>query len=375
MDSLASFFNTSEDLNLPFVVYRKPGEDKVFSFSQKDASLYTVKGFDEEGFVFAPFDTKCAPILFPASHCKKQEFYFKEDIGSLLKKEVQSSEEERQRHVQLVKEGIKAIHESEMQKVVLSRKHTERLQSGATTLKTFQRLLSTYTNAFVYCWYHPKIGLWMGATPETLLSVKNRRLETMALAGTQAYIEGKDPIWGHKEKEEQALVTKSIVENLAPLVDQELSIKGPFTSRAGSLVHLKTEISAPINLTKLSLQKVVHSLHPTPAICGLPKEQAQEFINQMEGYDRGFYTGYLGELNCKEIKTRPSSRRNEENRAYKSVHTTTSLFVNLRCMQWVGVDEAHIYVGGGITAGSEPESEWLETENKMAIMYAILETD
>ncbi len=374
MDSLASFFDTTQEFNLPFVVYRKPNEDRVLSFCQKNASLYAVKDFDEEGFVFAPFDTKCPPILFPTSHCNKQEFDFIEEVSSLPKKKVQSSEEERQRHLQLVKEGIKAIQGSEMQKVVLSRKHIEKIQSGTTSLKTFKRLLNTYPNAFVYCWYHPKVGLWMGATPETLLSVKNRRLETMALAGTQTYVGQENVTWGHKEKEEQALVTQSIVENLSPLVDQGLSINGPFTSRAGSLLHLKTEISAPVDLTKLSLKKVIASLHPTPAICGFPKELAQQFIAQKEGYDRSFYTGYLGELNYKETKTRSSSRRNVENRAYKSIHTTSSLFVNLRCMQWIGA-EAHIYVGGGITAGSMPESEWLETENKMATMYAILDTE
>jgi isochorismate synthase len=95
---------------------------------------------------------------------------------------------------------------------------------------------------------------------------------------------------------------------------------------------------------------LIDALHPTPAVCGLPKESAKEFILENEGYDRSFYTGFLGEL---------------------SVENRSNLFVNLRCMQ---VKDAtyYIYIGGGITSASVPEKEWEETVAKSKVMLRVL---
>jgi len=95
-------------------------------------------------------------------------------------------------------------------------------------------------------------------------------------------------------------------------------------------------------------------LHPTPAVCGLPKNEAKSFILENENYDRKYYTGFLGELN---------SDVNGIN--------TSSLYVNLRCME-IAKDEAIIYVGGGITKDSIPEKEWEETVRKTATMKKVL---
>ena len=83
-------------------------------------------------------------------------------------------------------------------------------------------------------------------------------------------------------------------------------------------------------------------LHPTPAVCGLPKKEAFEFIQENEGYDRGFYAGYLGI---------DSQRRTKE------------YFVNLRSAEFCQ-NQIKIYVGGGVTAESNPQKEWEETELK-----------
>jgi isochorismate synthase len=91
-------------------------------------------------------------------------------------------------------------------------------------------------------------------------------------------------------------------------------------------------------------------LHPTPAVCGLPKDKSKAFILDNENYDRTFYTGFLGELN---------------------VEDQTDLFVNLRCMEISG-SQAHLYMGCGITKESIPEKEWEESCNKSATMKRVL---
>ena len=98
------------------------------------------------------------------------------------------------------------------------------------------------------------------------------------------------------------------------------------------------------------MENLINSLHPTPAICGIPKSVATDFILKYEGYNRAYYSGYLGELN---------------------MNDSTNLFVNLRCMQ-IENNMAAIYVGGGITNESIPENEWLETVSKSEIMKKVL---
>jgi isochorismate synthase len=139
--------------------------------------------------------------------------------------------------------------------------------------------------------------------------------------------------------------------------------------KAGNLWHIKTSVSGSMDHT--CLKEIVDALHPTPAVCGLPKNAAKEFILKNEGYERQFYTGFLGELNLKEDVRRPSTRKNQENRAYRTIKNRTSLFVNLRCMQLSG-NTVNVYVGGGITNRSVPEKEWQETLDKSSTMLNIV---
>ena len=103
------------------------------------------------------------------------------------------------------------------------------------------------------------------------------------------------------------------------------------------------------------MKEIVQLLHPTPAVCGLPKEIAKEFIIENEPYDRGFYTGFLGELNC----------------SFTNKKASSDLFVNLRCME-IKNSQAHLYMGCGITKDSIPEKEWEESVNKSMTMKMVL---
>jgi isochorismate synthase len=274
-------------------------------------------------------------------------------------------------HEDLVQKGIDAIKEGKLRKVVLSR--TESVQHQLKVIGIFKNMLKKYNTAFVYLWFHPETGAWLGATPETLLQVERNKFRTMALAGTQAFQESTNVEWGEKEKEEQQIVTDAILENLQELSSGSGSIKAskPYSARAGNLLHLRTDISGTFNSDSFNLHDLIKALHPTPAVCGLPKEPAKKFILENEGYDREFYTGFLGELNLKTETKRNSNRRNQENQAYASISKQTSLYVNLRCIK-LEAGVANLFVGGGITAGSNPSLEWEETVNKSHTMKAVL---
>ncbi|MGJ8592341.1 MAG: chorismate-binding protein [Aquaticitalea sp.] len=362
---------------LPFVAYKKPNEFQLQSMYQSNSKLNLVVDFTESGFVFAPFDTTEKAILildtitqkvkFDSSHISQFDTFLKDTVPS---------ETQKQFHIDLVQKAIATIQKNEFQKVVVSRSESIGL-SEVDPISIFKKLLYTYPSAFVYCWYHPKVGLWLGATPETLVNVEGNRLTTMALAGTQKYVDAEDVMWPQKEKEEQQFVTDFIVKSLRSSVGGLQALKNDIhiskleTVKAGNLLHLKTEIRANLKPETLRLKQILNNLHPTPAVCGLPKENAKQFILKNENYNREFYTGFLGELNLKEKKSRNINRRNVENNAYLTVKNVSNLYVNLRCVQ-LKDNEAIIYVGGGITKDSVPENEWEETVSKSQVIKSIL---
>ncbi|MDX1753914.1 MAG: chorismate-binding protein [Salinimicrobium sediminis] len=384
----AEFFDRLEGQyasGLPFVAYRKPilngNKNEVTAILQQDEQLYHSKDFTESGFVFAPFDTSGKAILFPENASEKlifEQLVPEEVPAPVTFQKGEISGEKKSTHIELVTKAVEALKAGEMEKVVLSRREEVELKEKD-PLKLFRDLLITYPTAFVYCWYHPKVGCWLGATPETLLKVEGSRFKTMALAGTQKYSGTIDVEWGEKEKQEQQFVTDSIVENLKASGVEDLEISEPYTARAGNLLHLRTDINGKIPNSKFqipkdnpgSAEKIISALHPTPAVCGLPREKANEFILSEENYDREFYTGFLGELNLQKNVQRSRTRRNVENLAYRAVKKETDLYVNLRCMQ-IKDGTAILYIGGGITKDSVPEDEWQETVNKAETMKKVL---
>ncbi|HXJ98205.1 MAG TPA: chorismate-binding protein [Gelidibacter sp.] len=371
--------------NLPFVAYRKPNTTTIKAMLQHNDALYSLVDFSESGFVFAPFDSREVTYIMPLEHSKIIDVEFVADDlleHDIHKKSVSAnvvnvnSEVDKQSHIKRVVDCIETIKSGICSKIVLSRREQlEYLENDPITI--FKRLLHRYPTAFVYIWYHPKVGLWLGATPETLLSITGNQLKTMALAGTQSFEGSTEVVWEEKEREEQQIVTDFIVEGLKSAVDNSeglhntIKVFGPKTVQAGNLLHLLTEISMPLKPEPQLLKSILDAIHPTPAVCGFPKERAKTYIIDNEGYPREFYSGFMGELNVKETISRNTNRRNVENNAYGSQKTVTHLYVNLRCMQ-IKDQELYIYVGGGITKDSNAEAEWSETVHKSIIIKSVL---
>lgn len=369
---LEDFFKKMSDqftAELPFVAYRKPNSVEVKALFQLDNVLYKTDRFEDAGFVFSPFNSENDSILIPLNYSEvivtKNESLVTVESSQ---NKFTSSKAQKTEHLSIVNKAIKSIGDTGLQKVIISRKETVAI-NDTQPIEIFKRLLSTYKTAFVYFWYHPKVGLWLGATPETLLKLDGHRFSSMALAGTQVYQDSLDVEWGSKEKEEQQLVTNFIENNLTPFSDA-LTVSDTLTSKAGNLLHLKTNISGLLK-PAYGLTHLISALHPTPAICGLPREIAKIFILKNETYDRTFYAGFLGELNLETERSSRSSKRNIENRAYTIKRKQTELFVNLRCMQLQN-KKAIIYVGGGITKDSISENEWEETVSKTVVMKTVL---
>ena len=351
----------------PFVIYRKPDESIIHGMIQKDKHLELVSDFESSGFIMAPFKKSDKAVLISNDNaerytCTYESIQVREWSITQSPAYADQVYQKKEAHLSLVKKGKKFIIDDHAMKVVLSRKELVPL-SEFDSMSVFHQLISKYSSAFVYIWFHPDIGLWAGASPETLLRTRGPVFRTMALAGTKKY-EGKtDVSWDQKELKEQQLVTDHIVEALE---GSNFVVGQTYTKKAGNLLHICTEIGGRLQPND-SITGLIEKLHPTAAVCGFPKLEAEKFIHSKEGYDRSFYTGFLGELNLTGAKRPP-------NKTDGLPLVESNLFVNLRCMQIIKEPgyQSILYVGGGITADSDPESEWQETVEKSHVMRSVI---
>jgi len=254
-----------------------------------------------------------------------------------------------------VEEAVKEIQEGTFEKVVLSRYQDEQLPEDFNAWNFFQKITNSYPNAFCSLAFVPGYGIWIGATPELLLSNNADRFQTVSLAGTKSLQKDQnlnEIAWTQKEIEEQAFVSRYIINCFKRIRLREFYEHGPKTIQAGNLAHLKTEfqvLHSEVGFEGLA-EQMLDLLHPTSAVCGMPIEQTKPWISTIENYDREFYSGFLGPVNFQ---------------------SSTDLFVNLRCMK-VDHDKIRFYAGAGITEDSTPMKELEETELKMNILKSLL---
>lgn len=254
--------------------------------------------------------------------------------------EVSSTTEEE--HIERVAATVQKIKEENLRKVVIARR--EQILADFEVNELFNNLCEAYPKAVVYALLDDG-KLWMGATPETLLTADEHAVYTMALAGTRL---PDGPEFTEKEYDEQRAVTESIEQTLLELGSTKVVGKGPVPIQAGPVEHLITRIEASLPEFGKSADWA-RALHPTPAVSGFPKSEAMDIIREVEDFNRSLYAGYIG-------------WESAENARY---------YVNLRCME-VGKNRINLYAGGGITALSDPKSEWNETVNKLKTLKAVI---
>lgn len=223
----------------------------------------------------------------------------------------------------------------------------------------FRLLCSAYPDAAVFAFSTPQSGLWIGASPELLLSRNGEKITTMALAGTRP--SGEIGEWDYKNKEEQQLVADFITDSFLEFgIHLPAKLPQPKVRKAGPVEHLCTDICG-VAPARLDLRRFLTRLSPTPALCGSDRATSLRILSSAESHSRGFYGGYFGFVS--------SSER-------------FNLYVNLRSMclasglsesnEFGPTAKAAIYVGGGITGLSQAESEWEETERKSATTVSLI---
>ena len=336
---------------LTFAAFRRPGMP-VTIWAQRDPGMETVDGSllleVNDVFLVAPFLLDPERIAMIRSDIDLSFGDLGSDISALFEcagtgpgigsLTLATRHEDYLESVSLAKQ---VIANGGLQKVVLSRTTRTALEQEA-LVPLFLGALEERPFAFVALMNTPLHGTWMGASPERLVLEEEDHVRVDALAGTMATDHApSDPAeWGEKERAEQQIVTTSVMETFARTKAVNVVVHAAEVTEAGEVAHLRTRVEA--DLGESTLSEVVLALHPTPAVCGTPTNAARDFIRKHEAHDRGLYTGFWGPWY-------PDGR--------------TELYVNIRCLHHVS-GEAVLYTGAGITAGSDPQREWEETERK-----------
>lgn len=365
-------------LNQSFAIWRNPNE-LVFNIviQNENTHLLTTSDLSEldkiDGFIIAPFDLKKNVAVIIQTDYQQLPIVDPLPINKLIKtvNDLDSYQKEEPLHKNSLddtfsdfKKTFKSIKESlkeGIDKIVLAHESVYHRPDSFSPIEVFLKACKQHPTAYVHLSNTPITGTWIGASPELLLAKDKNSDEyhTMALAGTQLVSNHDDieewikhPIslhWDAKNVQEQRIVSKFISNKLSDYNGiKSFNQMKPKTVRAGHLAHLQTRFNFKLP-TNSSLGSLVMTLHPTPAVCGMPQILANKAITKAEIVDRGYYAGFVG---------------------YKSAKSCRFM-VNLRCMN-IEKNNIRLWAGAGILPSSKLEHEFREIELKKQIMKHLL---
>jgi isochorismate synthase len=369
MPSDCSSLDSLVGSGLPFAVFRLPGGASAL-YVQQNSNVETFGSLSElngrSGFIVAPFrlDEAHPVVLIRPDLIVEGEGNLKNYLmqfggkivpeGVAPKTSVSYKVSKPTDSYRIAFELFqKALHAGSCEKIVLSRPLQVKLDRTFSAGNLFGAACLEYPDAMVYLCHTPATGLWMGCTPELLLSGNDQLWQTVALAGTQKMSSRKKTglthvEWDPKNKREQQIVTSYLEKQLITR-DLKTIVSDPYTIQAGQVLHLKTDLQFELN-DRNRVGDLLDSLHPTPAVCGYPKKEAYRLILAHEGYERAYYSGFIGPL---------------------EMEKKTSLYVNLRCAH-IQSGFMDLFAGGGLMPDSDIQSEWAETENKLQTILSLM---
>lgn len=347
--------NLDEDLSRvgAWAYYKLPHQDTIHIIISDRAPLVAdsfAQMDDFEGFVIAPFALSSDAPLLLIEGC--EQVVRLADLTLSTAPSYHTVEKDAEAEFGAYREDfsafIDALHRDMYTKLVLARKHSIELDRALDADDLFVRACHAYPEAFVYQFCTEYTGVWVGATPEPLLERGADGIcHTVSLAGTVELMG--DDLKSQKNTLEQAVVTDYISDRLTDFgISFERS--DPYSFATAHLKHLKTDFTFQLP-DALPLHRLIETLYPTPAVCGLPKDQAKQFILDHESTDRSYYAGFLGPKGRNEI----------------------SFYVNLRCLQSAPKSHRiHMYAGGGLLKSSNLHDEWMETNDKINTLLSLI---
>ena len=238
-----------------------------------------------------------------------------------------------------------------MEKIVLAREIIFQANSEINIRHLIDNLMSEYPTTWVY--YLKDL---VGATPELLIRLSRSLVTSRVLAGTIRKT-GDDEAdlalaaklaKSSKDLEEHEYAVNSVASALEPFTSSINLPDSPFVLHLSNLMHLATDVTGVIQERDkpIDIFSLLQAVHPSAAVCGTPKENAFKAIKELEGINRGGYAGPIGWVDSK---------------------FDGEMGIALRCGQ-IQSDKKTInaFAGCGIVLGSNPESEFAESQAKFA---------
>lgn len=259
-----------------------------------------------------------------------------------------------------VEAAVDRIRGGDLQKVVLAQALEADLAADFPEAATLERLAEKYPDCHRY-YFEPDDGgsAFFGATPERLVSLRGRTVETDALAGTTGRGEtpaedewlAQELLADAKNVHEHELVADTVRDQLEPFA-ASISAEERRIRRLATVQHLHTPITAELSDDRHVLE-LVEALHPTPAVGGLPPDRALETIHETEPFDRGWYAAPVGWIDA--------AGNGAFAVAIRSAVATPR--------------QATLFAGVGLVADSDPDREWDEVQLKYRPILDELESD
>ena len=189
--------------------------------------------------------------------------------------------------------AIKLINDGCIEKLVLGSKLIFQLKNKLNIIQILNKLRLSQANACRYLWKRNKENIIFGASPEKLFSLKEKVLQLEAIAGTEKIGFDMDTfLRSDKNLREHNFVINYLIENLKFLNIRNYKKGEIKVKKFGNIAHLCTLISAEVN--KICPFVLLEKLHPSPAVCGFPKEKALDYLDSLENFDRGNYASPFG---------------------------------------------------------------------------------
>lgn len=258
-----------------------------------------------------------------------------------------------------VSKAIDAIKSGRLEKVVLARD----LQANSTTKIDLNNLLQKLEIEYPSTWVFLVDGL-VGATPELLVRLNKSLITSRVLAGTIQKTGNEDRdlalaaslAKSSKDLEEHEYAVKSVADSLAPFCSSTNVPESPFVLHLSNVMHLATDVTGVLNdsAKQADIFTLIENLHPTAAVCGTPTNVAKKLISELETMNRSRYAGPVGWIDAQ---------------------GDGEIAIALRCGELSdGNKSIRIFAGCGIVAGSDPITEYAESQAKLMPMRTALET-
>ncbi|MDP2498487.1 MAG: isochorismate synthase [Candidatus Palauibacterales bacterium] len=266
---------------------------------------------------------------------------------------------ERERWIRGVREALEEVRGGRLEKVVLARTLDVAADSAASPVRAYRRLRADNPRSSLF-FLQPEPGTaFLGASPELLGAARGSVFRATAVAGSVPRGEsgeedralGRALLESDKDRREQAIVAEEIRRCLVSRLGA-VSVGAPRLLKLARIQHLESAVEGRLPAGRdLHLLDLLADLHPTPAVCGRPRDRALETLRRSEPFERGWYAGPVGWFG-------PSGQGEFVPGLRSAV---------LHGGAW------RLFAGAGIVEGSDPVREWEETGVKFVPMLRALD--